>query len=74
MAAHQVTLHAIDAGPRADAARGEIARSLGGDVDAIGAGETMELEVDAGSREEALRTVADAISAAGADHLFSVGS
>ena len=69
---HQVTLRAVEGGERADQARGEIARALGGDVVAIGEGETLDLEVTAPSREEAERLVADAIAAAGADLLFTL--
>ncbi len=69
---HQVTLHAIEGGDRADQARGEIARALRGDVGAIGEGETMDLEVTAPSRQAAEQLVADAIAGAGADLLFTL--
>jgi hypothetical protein len=72
---HQVTLEILDADQHTgEETRAELARSLGAEVGAPDQGGLLDIRLEAESREEALRRVADALAELGVDQHFTFPS
>ena len=75
MSTHQITLEILDPDQHTgEETRAELARRLQADVGAPDDGGLFDLRVDAGSREEALQRVADAIAELGMEQHFTFPS
>jgi hypothetical protein len=72
---HQITLEILDPDQHTgEETRAELARTLEADVGAPDEGGLFDLRVEAGSREDALRRVADALAALGVEQHFTFPS